>query len=316
MVKEYKIVFPPISSDISDIEMMELEGIPLFYHSVKNLQDLYSGCHISVEGKNLKVIDYCKDNGIETINKEQISSSDVIINAYQPFLYRRSKYRIIDKYRSLEVTDLQSYWFSLYIVDRLKQYGLSEQQKKEKANAILSKKPYNEQICIIGDSLVEYLDVNQINGCLVFNAGIGDLTTSECLEWIVNKLQLEVFENFFIIIGTNDLKYKIDESTIVGNVVHLIETIREVNDKATIIYSLVPNVYRRWDRCNDEIEKLNIALCTAIGGNALILDPSFLNNQYGELDRINTIDGLHFNEIAYDKLIKQLEIIMRDNEKI
>lgn len=316
MVKEYKIVFPPISSDIFDIAMMDLEGIPLFYHSVKNLQDLYFGCHIFVEGKNQKVIDYCEEYGIETINKEQISSSDVIINAYQPFLYRRSKYRIIDQYRSLEVTDLQSYWFSLYIIDRLRQYSLSEQQKKEKAHAIILKKLHNEQICIIGDSLIEYLNVNEINGCLVFNAGIGDLTTSECLEWVVNKLQLEVFESFFIIIGTNDLKYKIDKTTIVDNVVHLIDTIRKVNDKATIIYSLIPNVYRRWDRCNDEIGKLNIALCTAIGGNALILDPSFLNNQYGELDSSNTIDGLHFNEIAYDKLIKQLEIIMRDNEKV
>lgn len=314
MVKEYKIVFTSFDSDIYDIEMMELEGMPLFFHSIKNLQNAKPGCHIIVEGKNHKIIDYCKQKGIETVSKEYILSSDVIVNAYKPFLYRQSKYSLIDQYRDLEVTDLQSYWFALYIVDRLKQYDLSEHQKKEKANTILLKQPTDEQICLIGDSLIEYWNVQEINNCKIFNIGIGDHTTAECLEWIVTKLQLGVFQIFFIIIGTNDLKYKVDKSTIVNNVICIIETIRKANNKATIIYSLVPNVYRRWDRRNDEIIQLNIALREAVGSKVLILDPSFLNNQYGELDCNNTIDGLHFNESAYDKIKIQLEKIIRDNE--
>ena len=133
---------------------------------------------------------------------------------------------------------------------------------------------------------------------------------------IVDKLQLDAFLTFFIVIGTNDLKYKVNETTIVANILRLINTIRRGNEKAVIIYSLVPNVYRRWDRQNDEIRKLNVALLKAVGDSALILEPSFLNNQYGELHYNNTIDGLHFNKVAYDKLKKYLEKLIGINEKI
>ena len=306
MVKEYKISFPSFDSDIYDIEMMDLEGIPLFYHSVKNLQQLSPESSILVEAKSQKVTDYCNQHGIVTIEKGSILPMDATINAYQPFLNRQSKYAIVKPYCNLEVTDLQSYCFALYIADRLRQYGISEKQKQEKASLLLSKEQNNEQICLIGDSLIEYWTVEEIGGYKVFNCGIGDLTSSECYNWIVQNLQLDMFRIFFIIISTNDLKYGVDKKKIVNNVVRIINAIHNANNEAKIIYSLVPNVYRRWDRRNDEISQLNIALCDAIRENALVLSPSFLNNGYGELDSKNTIDGLHFNDLAYSQLKKQL----------
>lgn len=316
MAKEYKIYFPSVESDIFDIEMMDLEGMPLFYHMVKNLQESSPESSILVEAKNRKVIDYCNKNGIVTIDKKSILPTDAIINAYQPFLHRQSKYVIVEQYRNLEVTDLQSYCFALYITDRLKQYAISEKQKQQKASLLLSKEQDNEQICLIGDSLIEYWNVKEIYGHKVFNCGIGDLTSSECFDWIIQKLQLNAFRIFFIIIGTNDLKYRVDKKSIVNNVVLILSSIRKDNKEAKIIFSLVPNVYRRWDRRNDEISQLNIALCNAVRDKALVLSPSFLNNRYGELDSNNTIDGLHFNQKAYYQLKEELEKIIIENETI
>lgn len=310
MVREFKIVFPPISSDIFDIAMMDLEGVPLFYHSIKNLQDLYTDCRFFVECDNQKIIDYCNEHGIDCKCKEHIFSSYEIINAYQPFLYMHSQYLIVEQYRTLEVTDLQGYLFAKYIFDRLKQYSLSEQQKKKKSDSILTKSYCNEEICFIGDSLIEYWDLQEISGYKIFNAGISDLTTSECLELVIDKLQINAFSVFFIIIGTNDLKYKIKKDTIVANVIRLINAIRIVNTKAMIIYTLIPNVYRRWDRCNDEITELNAYLCEAIREDVLLLDVSFLNNKYGELDKCYTNDGVHFNTSAYNLLKNKIERIL------
>lgn len=148
--------------------------------------------------------------------------------------------------------------------------------------------------------------VDEISNMKIFNAGIGDLTSKECLE-LVDKIDLSSFKIFFIIIGTNDLKYKIPIDTIVNNIKSIIDLVLYKNPKARIIYSLVPNVRRRWDRRNDDINRLNIKLNEILGGMVSVLSLSFLNNIYGELQERNTIDGLHFSDIAYEKLQEIIE---------
>lgn len=69
----------------------------------------------------------------------------------------------------------------------------------------------------------------------------------------------------------------------------------------------MPNVRRRWDRRNDDINRLNIILNDMLGEKVSVLSLSFLNNIYGELQERNTIDGLHFSDFAYEKLQEIIE---------
>lgn len=306
MEKKFDVYFPKIDSDIFEIEMMELEGIPLFFHSVVNLQNAYKDCKIFVENKSQKVIDYCSLKGIEVINRNQILPTDTKVNAYQAFYYRKSYYKMIDLYRDLQVKDLQSYLFALYIVDCLKNYSLSENQKQVKIANIINKPLADEQICLLGDSLIENWDIKSICGHKVINVGIGDLTTDECLEWIVTNYDFTKFDAVILMIGTNDLKYRYSIKHIVNNIEIIIDKIRKESTKIRIIILFIPNVYRRWDRRNDHINSLNAEINNKLCNKVELISLNELNNDYGELSNEYTTDGLHFNERAYSLLNKIL----------
>lgn len=298
------IVFPEINSDVFDIEMMELGGLPLFYHSVLNLQRSYPNDNIIVKARSQIVKDLC--NGHNVSVTDGCVSSGNAYNAYQPFLLSAKRYQILEQYKDLRVVDMQSYLFARYILERVEQYDKSTAEKRIKADAIFQRPTDDCGICLIGDSLIEYWGIQKISGHKVFNAGIGDITTDECYEWVVSKLSLSSFKCIFLLVGTNDLKYKTPINLIVTNLNRIVKYIRLQAPDVQLIVSLVPNVHRRWDRRNDDIDRLNAALQSALSQKVILQDLSFLNNAYGELDIQNTIDGLHFLENGYKLLLERL----------
>lgn len=298
------IVFPEINSDVFDIEMMELGGLPLFYHSVLNLQRSYPKDNIIVKAQSSIVKDFCNGRNV-LVTDDRVSSGNTY-NAYQPFLLSAKRYQILEQYKDLEVVDLQSYLFARYILERVEQYDKSTAEKKTKADAIFQRPTDDCGICLIGDSIIEYWGIQEICGHKVFNAGIGDITTNECYEWVVSKLSFSSFKCIFLLVGTNDLKYKIPIDLIVSNLNRLVEHIRPQAPDAQLIVFLVPNVHRLWDRRNDDIDRLNAALKSKLNQRVILQDLSFLNNVYGELDIQNTIDGLHFLENGYKLLLERL----------
>lgn len=305
MAKKYRVDFSLDTYDIFELEMMELGGIPLFFHVIKDILSHEEDSCFILETSNRKVIDYCNSKGIVLLNSEWQEEISVI-NAYQPFKFVDKKYALLQENMNLTVCNLQSYLYAKYLMEQIEQYEKSYLLKQQKANSIIHRVISNCQVCLIGDSLVEYWMVGEISNMKIFNAGIGDLTSKECLE-LVGKIDLSSFKIFFVIIGTNDLKYKIPIDTIVNNIKSIIDLVLYKNPTARIIYSLVPNVRRRWDRRNDDINRLNIKLNEILGGMVSVLSLSFLNNIYGELQERNTIDGLHFSDIAYEKLQEIIE---------
>lgn len=305
MTKKYKVDFSLDTYDVFELEMMELGGIPLFFHVIKDILSYEEDSSFILETPNRKVIDYCKNKGVVLCNSEW--QEDIpVVNAYQPFKFVDKKYALLHENMNLTVCNLQSYLYAKYLVEQIERYEKSYLLKQQKAHSIIHRVISNCQVCLIGDSLVEYWMVDEISNMKIFNAGIGDLTSKECLE-LVDKIDLSSFKIFFIIIGTNDLKYKIPIDTIVNNIKSIIDLVLYKNPKARIIYSLVPNVRRRWDRRNDDINRLNIILNDMLGEKVSVLSLSFLNNIYGELQERNTIDGLHFSDFAYEKLQEIIE---------
>lgn len=305
MAKKYRVDFSLDTYDVFELEMMELGGIPLFFHVIKDILSHEEDSSFILETQNRKVIDYCKSKRVVFFNSEW--QEDIpVVNAYQPFKFVDKKYALLHENMNLTVCNLQSYLYAKYLVEQIEQYEKSYLLKQQKVHSIIHREISNCQVCLIGDSLVEYWMVDEISNMKTFNAGIGDLTSKECLE-LVDKIDLSSFEIFFIIIGTNDLKYKIPLDIIVNNIKSIIDLVLYKNPKARIIYSLVPNVRRRWDRRNDDINRLNIKLNDMLGGKVSVLSLSFLNNIYGELQKRNTIDGLHLSDIAYKKLQEIIE---------
>lgn len=203
---------------------------------------------------------------------------------------------------------MKSYLLAKYILEQTSKYTESHYIKKNKAEQILNKKCNDTSVCFLGDSLIEFWEVDQIAGRNIFKAGIGDLTSAECLDWLVSKLDITKFDTFFIQIGTNDLKYKLPIECVIANLQNIVAYIKKYNSNARVILSLIPNVHRRWDRRNDAIQILNEKIRKTFSVSIELFDPSFLNNDFEELDTDNTIDGLHFTEDAYTKLENALTI--------
>lgn len=310
MPKRFVLSFPSIYSDICKIEMMDLDGIPLFHYALKNLQLAHPDATIVVEAKSMQVVDYCRSIKVATIDSLDIMDADEKVSAYQPFLFSQSEYNLPHIYKNLKVEGLANYMMANYIIERIHTYDECKCIKQKKAKAILEKSVNSEKICLLGDSLIEYWNVKELKGLGVFNAGIGDLTARECDEWLVGKMKLASFQYLFLIIGTNDLKYKHPIPGIVDNVKSIVFKIKALNPELKIIYLLVPNVHCRWDRRNDDIEVLNSMLAKELAETVSIISPQFLNNSYGELDKCNTLDGLHFSPAAYSKLKEQIENII------
>lgn len=78
----------------------------------------------------------------------------------------------------------------------------------------------------------------------------------------------------------------------------------------------MPNVRRRWDRRNDDINRLNKMLVESLCNKVKLIYPTILNNPYGELDESNTIDGLHLSELGYEKIKQLIELQFLKYEKI
>lgn len=315
MVKRYVITFPDINSDIYDIEMMELDGVPLFILVAFGLEETMDA-PVAVLAKNDKTAYACEKYGFSVITKDQLANEDVLVSAYQPFKYYAHQYEITRAYKNLEVVDLKSYLFAKYILEQTSKYTESHYIKKNKAEQILNEQNNDASICFIGDSLIEYWDIDKITGNNIFKAGIGDLTSAECFDWLVSKIDITKFDTCFILVGTNDLKYKFPIDSVIANLQNIVAYIKENNTHARVILSLVPNVHRRWDRRNDAIQILNDRIRNTFSSSIELFDPSFLNNDYGELDSNNTTDGLHFSEIAYKQFYKQLEFKINSNDKI
>ena len=114
MTKKYKVDFSLDTYDVFELEMMELGGIPLFFHVIKDILSYEEDSSFILETPNRKVIDYCKNKGVVLCNSEW--QEDIpVVNAYQPFKFVDKKYALLHENMNLTVCNLlymQNIWWS------------------------------------------------------------------------------------------------------------------------------------------------------------------------------------------------------------
>ncbi|MDR0323739.1 MAG: GDSL-type esterase/lipase family protein [Treponema sp.] len=162
-------------------------------------------------------------------------------------------------------------------------------------------------IVFIGDSHTEYFMVDEFfPGYPVINRGIfGDTTYG-----VKKRLNESVFKlnpaKVFLFIGVNDTKKTNDSNeTIAENIREIVFSIKNSNQE-TVIYlqSLYPVNQSRFDPykiSNNRISEINLllkSLCDDV--NILYIDMfSHLVDEYGQLRKEYTVDGLHLNAAGY-----------------
>lgn len=175
-------------------------------------------------------------------------------------------------------------------------------------------------VVFLGDSITEHFLVNDMFATVnLYNRGIsGDTTVG-----ILKRLKESVFDlkpkKVFLMIGTNDLGLKVNNSNgIVQNIEKIINEIRaNVKDVEIYLESIYPIYEGEYDkefavygyRNNKNIDKTNVglkSLSEKLGITYLDIN-SILKGEDGNIKLEYTREGLHISPVGYEVVKKCIE---------
>lgn len=155
--------------------------------------------------------------------------------------------------------------------------------------------------------MIEYWKIKEFSGKKCFTAGVGDTTTKDVLTHILDGLLVGSFNSIVMILGTNDVKYKMTAKETADNLLMIINYLKECYPSINIIYCTIPPVNGRWDRKNNAIDVRNAKVLAVLSDKVNVLNLGFLKDSKGSLSSEYTIDGLHFSEVAYENVNHKIE---------
>lgn len=199
---------------------------------------------------------------------------------------------------------------------------LIEKKYKEKLQVISNREYEKNQIVLIGDCLIENLDIDKhLNGILVYNNGISGDTSELLIRTLYKRAIKYKPSKVFISIGSNDMGFeKTSVKDIYHNIITIVEEIKK-RSKDTLIHivSVIPvnpanmeNINREYvdSRDNYEISMLNYYLKNYSRKNKIkFVDiTKYLKNDFEQLDLNYTLDGFHLNETGYSVVSEQIKV--------
>ncbi len=173
---------------------------------------------------------------------------------------------------------------------------------------------------LVGDSLTnEYMVTEMLSGKNICNRGIGGDTS----DGVLKRMDVSIFDinpkQLFLLIGANDLQSTENSNeAIVDNIKKICKKSKEFrNDMVINCVSIAPvseEVLAHVDkdtvgkRANARIRDINVlikAMAKKEGYNYIDLY-NFLANENGSLRGEYTREGLHFSNLAYEKITEEL----------
>ncbi len=195
-------------------------------------------------------------------------------------------------------------------------------QYKEKLQVISDRDYDKNQIVLIGDCLIENLDIKKyFNNVSIYNNGISGDTSELLISTLYKRAIKYKPSKLFISIGSNDMGFEnTSVKDIYKNIISIIEEVkRRSKDTQIHIVSVVPVNPANMDminreyvdsRDNSEINMLNYYLKNYSRKNRhkYVDITKHLSNDIDQLDLNYTIDGFHLNEIGYNVVSEQIKI--------
>ena len=193
---------------------------------------------------------------------------------------------------------------------------------KEKLQVISDKDYDKNQIVLIGDCLIENLDIDKyFPGSKIYNNGISGDTTELLIKTLYKRAIKYKPSKLFISIGSNDMGFEnTSVKDIYNNIITVVEEVqRRSKDTEIHIVSVIPVNPANMDiinreyvdaRDNSEIGMLNYYLKNYVRKNRLkFVDiTKALKNNFDQLDLNYTSDGFHLNEMGYRVVSEQIKL--------
>ncbi len=271
---------------------------------------------------SLKYFDLDFSNYRRQNNKEYSPNGAIFIANNNAYLKRKhffgadSLAYVMNKIDSVDIDDKLDFEIAICI-------QTNKDKKKILLNAIYSRISEKRSmmdlglpITLIGHSIFDYWKVDKLNHQTVNNLGIAGISSKEYLNFILDQnLITTVGDKVILFTGTNDI-------TIDGwSPKHTFEWVINIVNKLVLINPLieiyllsVPPVRGRIERNNEVINNLNRYLKENVGSlrnlNWVALGDKFYDC-FGNLPAEFTYDGLHFSELAYQQLEREITEVLK-----
>lgn len=225
------------------------------------------------------------------------------------FFGKKSLAYFMSKADSVDIDDKLDFEFAILLMNMkqkekqlLKNIKARIEEKQEKFKEI-------KDITLIGHSLLDNWELKGFKGYSINNLGIRGINTKQFNDLIFKKGLIKTLGKYiFLMAGTNDIvveNWK-KEDTLLW-IEETLSYIKELNRDSKIFFLEIPKVISRADRNNKVIVELNDYLKEKLKDKVKYISLKDLEDKFGNLKLEYTYDGLHFNEIGYEKLLEILE---------
>ena len=210
----------------------------------------------------------------------------------------------MDKEVSVDIDDrLDFEYFYFILQQRNKEKILLETIKK---TISAKKENFNKtkEISLIGHSILDYWNIEEVNDQAVNNLAIAGITTKQYIDLILGQgLIQSLGDKVILMFGTNDIVYAgWTKEQIFSDIQQVIEKLKAINNNIQLYFLEITPVALRIDRNNAVIRELNAFLKENLKSARWIALDSIFSDHYGKLNLDYTNDGLHLNEQGYQLL--------------
>lgn len=155
---------------------------------------------------------------------------------------------------------------------------------------------------------MDYWNIGHIAGFQVRNCGIAGISSFAYDRCILREERLSCVADIFVVMhGTNDIVMDVSADEIVSSIQRSIDYIRGRNAFAPILFILCLHTNGRMDRSNRKVDRLNAALLENLQGITDFVHTDLMDDDFGDLQKDYTVDGLHLSEEGYCVLQSVLE---------
>lgn len=205
---------------------------------------------------------------------------------------------------SVDIDDRLDFEYFYFILQQRNKDKILLETIKKTISAKKDNFNQTKEISLIGHSILDYWNIEEVNNQAVNNLAIAGVTTKQYIDLILAQGLIQSLGNKAILMfGTNDIVYADwTKEQILSDIQQVIEKLKAINNNIQLYFLEITPVALRIDRNNAVIRELNVFLKENLKSVRWIALDSKFSDHYGKLNLDYTNDGLHLNEQGYQLL--------------
>ena len=205
---------------------------------------------------------------------------------------------------SVDIDDRLDFEYFYFILQQRNKDKILLETIKKTISAKKDNFNQTKEISLIGHSILDYWNIEEVNNQAVNNLAIAGITTKQYIDLILGQgLIQSLGDKAILMFGTNDIVYADwTKEQILSDIQQVIEKLKAINNNIQLYFLEITPVALRIDRNNAVIRELNVFLKENLKSARWIALDSIFSDHYGKLNLDYTNDGLHLNEQGYQLL--------------